>query len=137
MTSYLKSIRDIYPNLSTSEKIFADFAVEQTNELIQMSIHDVSKQLGVSVATIISMIKKTGLDGYADLKLQLARESNNPMRQKSWDALIPGGNDEAPNAYIQVAQANIKALTESMNIVNFDDIRCAAEMIANASRVCF
>jgi len=137
MTSYLKSITDIYPNLSASEKIFADFAVKQTGELIQMSIHDVSKLLGVSVATIIGMIKKTGLEGYSDLKLQLAREANNPMRQKSWDTFISSADTNTQNSYVKIAQANIAALTESMSVVNYDDILYAAKMIAEAPRVCF
>ena len=133
--SYLKTLADMYPNLSTSEKIFADFAIKEADELIQMSIHDVSKQLGVSVSTIISMVKKTGLEGFSDLKLQLASEINNPMKQR-WDSLISTEGSEA-NVYFRVAQANIKALTESMDYVDIEDLKKAAELIAGASRVCF
>lgn len=136
MTSYLKAIKDVYADLSPSEKIFAYFAIERADELIQMSIHEVSKLLGVSVATIIGMIKKIGLEGYADLKIKLAQESNNPMRQKSWDTLITT-TSLLQNTYTQVAQANIKALTESINIVSFHDMVRAAGLIAVASRVCF
>ena len=133
--SYIKTLVDIYPNLSTSEKIFADFAIKEADELIQMSIHDVSKQLGVSVSTIIAMVKKTGLEGFSDLKLQLASEINNPMKQR-WDTLISEKGSES-NVFARVAQANIKALTESINYVDMEDLKKAAELIAGASRVCF
>ncbi len=137
MGSYLKTIMDTYPKFSASEKIFADFVVKEPSELTQMSIHEVSKQLGVSASTIINAIKKTGLDGYTDLKLELARESYNPVRQKSWDDLITTEDGDLKNIYHQVTQTNIRALTESLNIVNFDDILSAAQMIIDAPRICF
>ncbi len=136
-SSYLKDLVDIYPKLSTSEKIFADYVLRQPEDLIKTSIHDVSKELGVSVSTIISMIKKTGLEGYAELKLQLAGEANNPMRSQSWDSLIEKEDGEIQDIYSNVVDSNIKALSQSKEYVNYKDLRYAAELISRAPRVCF
>lgn len=135
MASCLKSISDQYDRLSYSEKLFSDYVLIHPSDIIQMSIHELAYTLGISPATIIGAVKKLGFSGYKDFKIQLASETNNPIRQQK--EMLPAGENQQKNTYASVAKSNIVALEESISMVRFENFEKAVEHLIKASHICF
>lgn len=129
--SCLKTIHDYYKSLSYSEKLIADYTFNNVSSLINLSIQELAETLGIAPSTIISFVKKLGFTGYSQFKITLASEVLNPTH-KQWDMNTIDTND---NLYINIAKSNIKALEESFDTINFNDIQSAAHLISVANKI--
>lgn len=129
--SCLKIIHDYYKSLSYSEKLIADYTFNNASALINLSIQEFAEILGIAPSTIISFVKKMGFTGYRQFKIALASEVLNPTH-KQWDNSALDIND---NLYINIAKSNIKALEESFEIMDFNNIQTAANIIATAHKI--
>jgi len=61
-------IRSKLPTFSKSEKVIADYFLEQQNDVAFLTIHEISKKLSVGRASIIRFAKKLDYDGFYSLK---------------------------------------------------------------------
>lgn len=63
-SSIAQRIEDAYPGLSDALRRFADFVVAEPVKVVQMSIGEVVREAGVSVATANRLARRLGFDGY-------------------------------------------------------------------------
>ena len=73
--SVLDKILSSYASLFEAEKKVADFVLDHSAAVIDMTVAEVAGECGVSEATIIRFCKRCGCQGFHRLKLDLARES--------------------------------------------------------------
>lgn len=64
----------VYDNLYEAEKKVADTILNNQNEVIDMSVSELAANAGTSQATVIRLCKKMGLDGFYQLKIEIAKE---------------------------------------------------------------
>ena len=77
-TPCLTLIRAIYPQLTQSERIVADYILQNPGSVLRYSIAEVGKQSGVGLATVNRLCTKLNYRSYSDMKIALAIELLNP-----------------------------------------------------------
>lgn len=76
MESVIHKIRFMRKSMGPAEKRIADYLLEHTGEIIDLSISDLSEKCRCGNATIVRFSRRLGLGGYQDLKLRIAAELN-------------------------------------------------------------
>ncbi|MEG0360738.1 MAG: MurR/RpiR family transcriptional regulator [Longicatena sp.] len=74
---------DIIQSLNKSELIILNYVYEHLEEILSISIHDFSKQISYSTATILRFCKKLGYSGFAELKFALKQETSQTKEMPS------------------------------------------------------
>ncbi|MFR2744990.1 MAG: MurR/RpiR family transcriptional regulator, partial [Clostridium saudiense] len=91
-----KSVIDIifaeYNNFYEAEKKIADYIVNNTQKVIDMTISELAESAGASDATVTRFCKKCHMKGFHHLKITLAREL---VESKKDDVKISGDVSES------------------------------------------
>lgn len=127
-------IKNIYNELSPKEQLAADFVMSKRNDLLNMTINDISDELGIATSTFFQFTKKLGYSGFSEFKIALASE--NPKFSLSIHEKIDV--DDHPNSiFTKVLNSSIKSLQDTLRMTNFQDFEKAVELLNNADRVFF
>ncbi len=78
--SVIREIQEHYPELTKSEKKVADFILSNLNRVIHSTINDIKQIINVGDATIIRFCQTLGYSGYSDLKIEIAKELMNEIK---------------------------------------------------------
>ncbi len=70
-------IKSYMDQLKPAEKKVAEYILENSEEIIHLSITRLAKKISVSEATIVKLAQKIGCSGYQELKILLAQSNNN------------------------------------------------------------
>ncbi|MDO5717446.1 MAG: MurR/RpiR family transcriptional regulator [Tissierellia bacterium] len=120
---YINIIQSFYPSLSKSEKKVADLVLGKKDEMIYMTLQEVSREAMVGEATILRFCRKIGYDGFQSLKLSIAEEKDF-IREKE------------PNCFIGKVTQNLhNTIDNTRDTINLDDIEKTSNLINLASRV--
>ena len=76
MESIVHKIRFSLSSMGPAEKKIANYLLQHTGEIIDISISELAKQCGCGDATIVRFSRRLGLTGYQELKLGIAAEVN-------------------------------------------------------------
>ena len=74
MVEYFSKINGVYPNLGRVEQRVANFIKNYPEEVVRLPINVLADKVGVSSSTIVRLCRRLGIEGYSDLKLQLAQD---------------------------------------------------------------
>lgn len=134
-------VAGIIPRLENLRKTLApisqrivDFILEHPQEIIGMSVSEVSAAIGVSVGSVVRVCQQAGLEGFQDLKLSLARDLVEPAKFIHEDVQA---EDDAATVIEKVIQSDIRALMDTLKVLDPAALQAAAELILQAERVEF
>lgn len=74
----LPTVRLLLPTLAKAERKAAQYLLDHQDDLIGLSLVDLAARSGSSQASIIRLCKTIGLDGFKQLKTELARQARDP-----------------------------------------------------------
>jgi Transcriptional regulators len=89
VNTILLTIRSKIENASKAEKILGEYILSNVQEIPGMSVAELSKESGVSQATIVRFAQNLGVDGFKDLKMELARCSMDDVTNGLYDEISP------------------------------------------------
>jgi DNA-binding MurR/RpiR family transcriptional regulator len=125
----------LQPNLTKLEKKLCEYLLDDPDAIIHHSITELSSVSGVSISTIVRFSRKFGFEGFHDFKLALAQE----IYQN--DNIVLAGAIEKHDSIETIAKKfysiNIKALEQTMSLMDYEEIYKSAKMIAKAKKVNF
>lgn len=81
-TAVWDQIKDIYPDMTESEKKIADYLMMNMTDAIELTITDLAQAIETSAGTITRFCKKIGVGSYSALKLTMQKtltETNLPQ----------------------------------------------------------
>ncbi|MDZ5253679.1 MurR/RpiR family transcriptional regulator [Clostridium sp. LIBA-8841] len=136
--SYEQKIKSLYNTLSSSEKKVADFVLSNGYAISTMSLNKLSTEIGVSEPTIIRFVKKIGCTGYSEFKMNLMKDwGRKSVSEKSEPNLLVDLHinkdeklEDIPQKMIGIT---IKALEDTLKLIDFEKYRKAIELICNAN----
>lgn len=70
----LHNIRKLYNQMGFAEKKIADYILNDTHKLLELSISELAKQCNCGAATVVRFSHRLGFDGYQALKLGILKE---------------------------------------------------------------
>ncbi|GAA3638986.1 MurR/RpiR family transcriptional regulator [Lactobacillus hamsteri] len=118
--------------LPKKEQLLGDYIIANPKNVISSSIQKLSKDTGISTATIVRFCQEIGTNGFSDLKLQLVatQSSLNNVDYHEFDA------GEGITAIKNTMVTRFKSVIEATQIgLNDRDIKKAVQKIGNSSRI--
>lgn len=113
--TFIQLIQEHYPNLTKSEKKVADYLLTIKEKIIYSTMGDIKEMANVGDATIVRFCQKLGFSGFADLKIEVAKEdfsrSHTTEEHTFYDTILENLFD-ALNSTRQLI--NEKALTHAI-----------------------
>jgi len=130
-TGTLIRLRGLYPSLKTALRKVADVILKQPEMAIYASVNEVAAVAAVSEATVMRFCRILGFRGFQDFKIALAREMVIPSPGLHEEM---AGEDEA--ALVRaVFQTNSAALQDTLEILEIEALKEAAQLLLNARQV--
>ncbi len=127
-------IRSFYNRFSEKEKMIADHILNNPEHIIHSTISQVADDLQVAEATVFRFCKRLGFKGYQAMKIALASEIVNPV--KDIHETINETDNEKEVAQ-KVFHSNIRTLEETTHILEQQPYQRAVELIIRARKVEF
>jgi len=132
--SVLDKILSVYGNLFEAEKKIADYVINNSEKVIEMTVSELANKSNVSEATIIRFCKKCDFRGFHDLKISIAKEMVSLEETNISNDLDTNNIEQS----LQNILANkIEELKQTISMMNGDIIKEILEIIKNARIVQF
>lgn len=131
-TSLLLTIRGLLPSLNEQEQKVGHYVLEHPAEVVWLSIGALAQHCNTSDATISRFCRKIGANGYGDFKIGLAQELalTDAAGYERADA-----GDDLYSAAVKVIAADLKALQDTLRVLDLAALDLAAEALLAARRV--
>lgn len=131
MESIVHKIRFSLDLMGPAEKRIAEYLLEHTGEIIDISISELAARCGCGNATVVRFSRRLGLDGYQELKLRIAAELN--------ASSSIGAEIEKGDSCFDIFRKRISDITSSLNntegVLDADKLEEAAIALMRSSRI--
>ncbi|WP_064615270.1 MurR/RpiR family transcriptional regulator [Streptobacillus moniliformis] len=122
---YITLIQSFYPSFSKQEIKVADYVIKEKDAICFMPLHEITKKINLSEATIVRFVKKIGFKGFIDFKLEVAREIATIEDERN-----------TKEHYIENIEYNIiETIKNTKNLINKEDVENAIEAIENSKKL--
>ena len=133
-----KSVIDIifaeYNNFYEAEKKIADYIVNNTQKVIDMTISELAESAGASDATVTRFCKKCHMKGFHHLKITLAREL---VESKKDDVKISGDVSNIKESLSNILANKVEELKQTVSMIDEKELSEILNLIRNARNVQF
>ena len=133
--SVYERISNDYYTLTGSEKKVADYVLSNQQGTQFLSISELASACDVAEATVSRFCRRLGYRGYNLFKLAVANASN---QHKPWNNPLSGEveeTDSLEDISKKLLGAEIEALNQTMELMDLNAIKEAADLLQNARRV--
>lgn len=130
--SLLLAIRGLLPALNEQEQKVGQYVLDHPDEVIHLPMNDLAQRCAVGDTTVFRFCRKVQTDGYQDFKIRLALELT-PGRLATYAMTFPG--EGVIEAARKVITADIKALDDTLSVLDFAALERAADALLAARRV--
>ena len=124
------NIKMLYPRMSKAEKKIADWNIANPGEIISLSIIELAERCACSEATIVRFAKHLGFNGYQELKISLAQETNTTTVSTDITS-----EDNASDIYDKVCNEIYCSLELTKKTQNTESLEAACKAILQAKRI--
>lgn len=133
--SKLFILSELYASLSPAEKKISKFILENTFEIIDMTIEELAEKAETSVASVSRFTKKMGFDNFYHLKLGIAKEFVNPTKKIPY--LEYDKEVSIKEIYELVSKTNSAIIEESINNFKVEELEKIANLLLKANHIYF
>jgi RpiR family carbohydrate utilization transcriptional regulator len=132
LNGILSRVRELQADLPPKAKQIAELIIAQPESFIHMSITEVAETCGVSEGTTVSFCRRVGVRGFQELKILLARDLIEPVRQIQED--LHRGDDTA-TVTDHIFAAHAASLHETRRLLSMESLAKAASLLRQAHRI--
>lgn len=130
----LLKMKAMTPSFSEKELKIADFILADPRNASRMTINEMASELGVADSTVFKFTRRLGFKGFRDFRTGLLSEEFDP--QVSIHENVTEEDDAATVAG-KVISSSMKSLSDTLSLLNGDDLEKAVSYLTKASRVSF
>lgn len=129
----MRHARDLTP----TEQQMATTVLALGDRLQALSIKEFARASSASIASVHRFCKKLGLEGFKELKVEMARLAAQRMRDMpDVDINFPFGPDESPEQIVpQMRSLYVSTLRDTCNVLDTKELDRAARIVGAARRV--
>jgi len=127
-------LASLAPSLSGMERRLAEYILGEQERVPFLSVYEIAKEGGVSVATVSRLVRKLGCRGLRDFKVELARNAGSEAGY-FYQEIRPEDSDR--DLIEKVFLGNIKSLQDTLNILDRGQVAAAVEALCAARRLYF
>lgn len=125
-------IENSIPSLSKSEKVVANYIIENPEQVVYLSVAALADICGVSDPTVVRMCQKLGFTGYQSLKLAMAAAVVSPSQTVHEDVTA---DDNMQTVTEKVFQSAVYALQFTRDTLDMRAMNDAAQLLLNARKI--
>lgn len=128
----LGRIRIAQPAMAKGARRIADFILDHPEEVVGMSVTELSEATDVSEGSIINFCRGIGLSGFQQMKLSLAQEIVQPVQFIHEDLLR---EDDLETVSRKVFHSGMQALRDTLSVLDTGALAAAVDAVRKAKRV--
>lgn len=135
-TDVFALIHSRYRSFTNTERKVADYIIENTKEVVYMSIIDLAEACEVGESSVFRFCKALNFKGYQDFKIALAHSTTveDEVPELTSEITI---KDTIKVLSTKMLSASVKALTETYNLIHDEHISKAVDVMIAANRIHF
>lgn len=135
MNGILLKLKQGMNTFSSTERKIAEYILNDTDELMNISITILARKCNVSEGSVVRFCKNLGLKGYQELKIKVSEEygSSKSMKQVIYEPI--NNDDSAENIIDKVFSENITAVLDTQKILDSKELEKAIELIRKCKRL--
>lgn len=136
MSGCFLRIKELMSTLTPKERQIAMFILDFPSDAVNMSIEELATACGTSTSSVIRLCKSANYSGYKELCRALSADlASNQNEAITYEDIRPGASIDS--IVRNVCMSNMKAIENTMSILNIGDLDKAVDAIAKADRVDF
>ena len=128
-------LKEMAPSLSPKERQVANFILECPAKVVNMTIEQIAALSGTSASAVVRLCKSMGYSGYKELCRMLTSDLAANSNAISYEDVHPGDSSEV--IFKNICLSNMKAIENTMNIMDPEAFEQAVQLICKARRVDF
>jgi DNA-binding MurR/RpiR family transcriptional regulator len=125
----IKSAMEVF---KPAERSIAQFVLDNPERVMQMSISEAARDIGVGESTVIRFCRAVGYKGYQEFKLRLAQDLVEPVEYIHENISFA---DRTEDLSQKVFQTNVRAVEDTMKALDPGMVEVAAKALAAARRI--
>jgi DNA-binding MurR/RpiR family transcriptional regulator len=125
-------IRSAIESLKPSERAIADFVLENSERVVQMSISELAAEAGVGDSTVIRFCRAIDYKGYQEFKLRLAQDLVEPVEYIHEKIKF---SDSVAQLAQKIFQTNRSAVENTQKSLDPEMVEVAASALTGARRI--
>ncbi|MBN2278995.1 MAG: MurR/RpiR family transcriptional regulator [Candidatus Marinimicrobia bacterium] len=134
-TELRKQIRENYKKLSKNLQVVADFFIENFDKIPFLSVQEIAKNSGASVASVVRFAQRIGYSGFAEIRNAVAENLQQQLKNEDRFPLIKASAKDEDDILTSVANQDIQNINQTFKLIDRNSFRKAVEMIFDARTV--
>ncbi|MEX2542371.1 MAG: MurR/RpiR family transcriptional regulator [Trueperaceae bacterium] len=129
----LARIRGLESSLTKSESAVARLILDDSDEVVGLSVEALAERAGVSTATVMRLCQSLGYSGFREFKIALAYEQGGASPPELEIEMRAG--DRPSELMRKVVLSEIQALRETLELIEESELDAAVNVLAGAGRI--
>ncbi len=130
-----QNIRDNYKILSKNLQLVADYFIENFDKIPFLSVQEIAKKSGSSVASVVRFTQKIGYSGFAEIRNAITENIQKQLKTRDKFPLIQESDNDEVNILTKVANQDIKNINDTFKVIETKDFIKAVDQIFEAKQV--
>ena len=128
-------IKRLYCNLTSAERKVATYIIESPQEVTGLTVHQLAEKCEVASSAVIRFCKSIQLQGFAELKIELARELGSNREEKK--SAVPSVEHESGTEGVvrKVFGAGMQTLQDTLDMLDFSKVKQMSEVLVRARHI--
>ncbi|HTX71967.1 MAG TPA: MurR/RpiR family transcriptional regulator [Rectinemataceae bacterium] len=131
----LLRMRGMHDSLQPASKRIADYLLRNSKEAKFLTISALARRIGVSESMITRFARTLGFEGFKEFKIYLAADAPGDGKELIYGEIRL--KDDVKSICSKIYNNNIRALRDSLRVLDFDNVETAAELIVRADKIFF
>ena len=133
--SCILKIREIYQQFTQTEQKIANYIINNGEEVSALSTAELGERVKTSAPSVVRFARKLGYSGFQEMKLAVAKDI--ALQEKQQDKVYEAVsvNDSTKEIIYKIGKENIKAIEETMSVVDEEAISKAIDAMTNANHI--
>lgn len=134
MSGVTVKIKSIYNSLSEVERKVADYILKNEEKVPFQTVYEIADSINVSVPSVSRLTKRIGYEHFKDFKVELAKDTSSSILD-IYSSITKDDDDQ--ELVRKVFLGNMKALENTLKLLENESLVKIAKIISNAKRVVF
>lgn len=135
MKSVLVRLQEYSQKASNAEKEVVKFLLENPEDAVENSIHQLAAATFSSPSTIVRLCHKIDFKGYKELQKSLLYELAMRKKSRSQEEKEIGREDSLEKIVSKVTYKNIVSLEDTMKLMDMDTLRACVQLLSSCECV--
>ena len=130
-----QQIKRLFCSFTAAERNVANYVLESPQEVTRLTVHQLAQKCGVASSAVIRYCKTIQLQGFSELKIELARELGS-KREEQQNTLPAVGRENGTEGVVsKVFKSGMNTLQDTLDKLDFSKIEKMSEILVAAKHI--